>query len=240
MMENLDTDKPKYIQIREIIRDEIEDGLYEPGSAIPSENDLAERFGTTRLTVRNAIDALVAGGLLRRVQGKGVYVMSERLGEADALELVGFRESVREKNAVPSVKALSKARRPAGGFFSHLFEIGENDDILAIKRVNYVDDVPLMMERTFIPISLFPKIESVDVGVFSLYQVYGMFGHTVASAVEHLDMVELGTRDAHLLGIEEGSAVISYECVSYDEDGIALEFASSYRRGDLGGYSVTY
>jgi GntR family transcriptional regulator len=136
-----------------------------PVAPFPRENDLAERFGTTRLTVRNAIDALVAGGLLRRVQGKGVYVMSERLGEADALELVGFRESVREKNAVPSVKVLSKARRPAGGFFSHLFEIGENDDILAIKRVNYVDDVPLMIERTFIPISLFPKIESVDVGV---------------------------------------------------------------------------
>ena len=127
MMENLDTDKPKYIQIREIIREKIEEGVYAPGSAIPSENDLAERFGTTRLTVRNAIDALVAGGLLRRVQGKGVYVMSERLGEADALELVGFRESVREKDAVPSVKILSKVRRPAGGFFSHLFGICEDD-----------------------------------------------------------------------------------------------------------------
>ena len=131
-------EKPKYLQIREAIRDEIEDGFHQPGSAIPSENELAERFNVTRLTVRNAVDALVAGGLLRRVQGKGVYVMNEHLGESDAVKLAGFRESVRARSAVPSVKVLSKTVRPAGEFFAHLFEIDCNADLLAIKVIDGV------------------------------------------------------------------------------------------------------
>ena len=130
--------------------------------------------------------------------------------------------------------------RPAGEFFAHLFEIDCNADLLVIKRLNYANDAPLMMEKTYIPIPLFPQIESVDVGVFSLYEAYSMFGHPVVSAVEHLDMVRLGVRDAHLLGVSEGAPVISYECVSYDEDGKAVEYVSAFRRGDLGGYSVSH
>lgn len=234
------SEKPKYLQIRETIRDEIEDGAYLPGSAIPSENDLADRFGTTRLTVRNAIDALVSGGLLRRVQGKGVYVLSKRLGKTKSLELLGFRDSVRELDAVPSVKVLSKAKRPAGNFFARLFGISVEDDLVVIKRLNYADDVPISIEKTFIPIPIFPNIESVDVGVFSLYQAYGLFGHPATSAAERLDMVGLDVRDAHLLDLPAGSSAIQYECVTYDADGAPIEYVVAHRRGDLGGFVVDY
>ena len=61
---------PIYLQLREIIRNRIEEGEYLPGTAIPSENKLAETYGINRLTVRNAVDTLVNEGILRRVQGK--------------------------------------------------------------------------------------------------------------------------------------------------------------------------
>ena len=66
---------PIYLQLREIIRNRIEEGEYLPGTAIPSENKLAETYGINRLTVRNAVDTLVNEGILRRVQGKGVFVV---------------------------------------------------------------------------------------------------------------------------------------------------------------------
>ncbi|MEG2288028.1 MAG: GntR family transcriptional regulator, partial [Ruthenibacterium sp.] len=62
---------PIYLQLREIVRNKIEDGEYLPGTAIPSENELADTYGIHRITVRNAVDALVNEGMLRRVQGKG-------------------------------------------------------------------------------------------------------------------------------------------------------------------------
>ena len=68
---------PIYLQLREVVRSKIEDGEYAPGTAIPSENLLASTYSINRLTVRSAIDALVNEGLLKRVQGKGVYVVAQ-------------------------------------------------------------------------------------------------------------------------------------------------------------------
>ena len=75
-----DTDKyPMYLQLREILRSRIDDGEFIPGSAIPSESELAQTYGLHRLTVRNAITALVNEGLLKPVQGKGVFVVGKNL-----------------------------------------------------------------------------------------------------------------------------------------------------------------
>lgn len=104
---------PIYLQLREVIRTKIEDGEYPPAMAIPSENELADTYGINRLTVRNAIHALVGEGLLKRVQGKGVYVVGKKM-ERDLETLGGFTQTIREKNALPSTKILVKARRHAG------------------------------------------------------------------------------------------------------------------------------
>ena len=69
---------PFYMQLREIVRYKIETGEYAPCTALPSENELADTFSTTRQTVRNAIDALVNEGLLRRVAGKGCMFWEKR------------------------------------------------------------------------------------------------------------------------------------------------------------------
>ena len=77
-MPSQDYKMPIYLQLREIMRNKIEDGEYMPGTAIPSENKLSESFGINRITIRNAVDALVNEGLLRRVQGKGVFVVGNK------------------------------------------------------------------------------------------------------------------------------------------------------------------
>ena len=105
---------------------------------------------------------------------------------------------------------------------------------------NYVNGEPLAIQKTFIPLTIFPDIETIDVGVFSLYEAYRLYGRPAASAVERLDMVELGTRDAHLLNMEEGAPAISYECMSFDEKGTPIEYVSALRRGDRGGYTITF
>ena len=97
-MARTDYKMPIYLQLREIIRNKIDDGEYMPGTAIPSENKLAETFGINRITIRNAVDALVNEGLLRRVQGKGVFVVGKK-NELSIEEHAGF---VGERAAVNS------------------------------------------------------------------------------------------------------------------------------------------
>lgn len=106
MAETVDA-TPVYMRIRRRIEERIERGIYPTGSMIPSEKDLAEEFGTTRLTIRSAVDELVRRGQIRRVRGKGAFVAQkvpvayERTG--------GFRESVRASGGEPSVRILARS-----------------------------------------------------------------------------------------------------------------------------------
>ena len=220
MAETVDA-TPVYMRIRRRIEERIERGIYPTGSMIPSEKDLAEEFGTTRLTIRSAVDELVRRGQIRRVRGKGAFVAQkvpvayERTG--------GFRESVRASGGEPSVRILARSKRYAGPYYANLFGIAEDDLLYSIRRLNCVNGDPVSIEMAFIPCRLFPTIEDIDVSVFSLYETYEMLGRKPVMAQEKLDIEAVGARDAGLLGLEQGDLVLLLECVSYDASGQVME-----------------
>ena len=230
---------PLYLQLREVIRGKIEEGEYPPGCAIPSESQLAEIYGINRLTVRNAVDALVTEGLLRRVQGKGVYVVGERV-ERNLDSLRGFRQTMREHHSKPFVRSLAKLKRPAGVFYASVFDCDSHDDLIYIKRLNGADEEPVSIEETMVPLKLLPELENVDISVFSLYDdIYGFYGIRLTRAVETLDLVRPDQKDSRLLGLEPGGAALLFTCTSYDSEGRVIEFNRAYTRGDTSRYSIT-
>lgn len=230
--------EPIYRRIRRVLAERIERGEYATGSMIPSENDLAEEFGTTRLTVRNAMDELVESGQIRRVQGKGAFVSPKWFDEH--VRRGGFRETVRAAGSEPTVRVLAKSKRYAGPYYARIFGIAEDDLLYCIRRLNSVDGTPVSIEMTFIPCMLFPGIEDVDISVFSLWETYDMLGRKPARSLEKLDIEALGARDAGLLGLEPGDLALLLECLTFDESGQAMEYAKSFNRGDAGGYTYTY
>ncbi len=234
----LSREEPFYLSIRRIIAERIERGDYPAGVALPSENELADEFGCTRLTVRNAVGELVDRGLVRRVQGKGAFVVS--LWDGAEATGMGFREMVRVHDAEPSVRILSRSRRLAGPLFADLFGVDPEDEVYGVRRLNSVNGVPVSIESALIPLELFPAIEVVDVAVFSLYETYAMYGHEVVGTQEVLGLTELSARDAGLLRVRAGDPAMTLDCVSYDSDGRAVEYVRALNLGDRGGYVYTY
>ena len=206
-------DLPVYKQIRRCIAERIERGDYPTGSMIPSENELAEEFGTTRLTIRSAMDELVKSGQIRRVQGKGAFVGHKWFDEHERKG--GFRQSVLASGATASVR-------------------------IPVRRLNCIDGEPVSIEMTLIPCLLFPGIEGVDISVFSLFETYDMLGRKPDQSVEKLDIEALGARDASLLNLEPGDLALVLEGLTYDSSGQAIEHAKSFTRGDAGGYTYNY
>lgn len=237
MAETVDA-TPVYMRIRRRIEERIERSIYPTGSMIPSEKDLAEEFGTTRLTIRSAVDELVRRGQIRRVRGKGAFVAQKV--PAFFERTVGFRESVRASGGEPSVRILARSKRYAGPYYADLFGIAEDDLLYSVRRLNCINGSPVSIETALIPCLLFPTIEDIDVSVFSLYETYEMLDRKPVMAQEKLDIEALGARDAGLLGLEQGDLVLLLECVSYDASGQAIEYVKSFNRGDTGGYTYTY
>lgn len=237
--EEISYQSPIYLQLREIVRNKIEDGEYLPGMAIPSENDLANTYGINRMTVRNAIDALVNEGILKRVKGKGVYVIGSKV-ERDLETLGGFTQTMRERNTHPSTKVLIKTLREAGDKYSLVFNIKPEDEIYYIKRICSADEEPISLEEIFIPKYVVPKLEGIDLSIFSLYEVYDFYGIKLTRACQTLDLIKLEPKDARMLGIDKDLSVMLFECTSYDDKGRIIEFVRNYTRGDKCNFNVHF
>jgi GntR family transcriptional regulator len=222
---------PIYLQFRELIRNRIEDGTYPPGTAIPSENELARSYGINRLTVRNALGALVQEGLLKRVHGKGVFVQGKKI-ERDLETLEGFSQTMLEKGVQPSRTILVKQLRPAGIKYGSLFNINEEDEIYYIKRLCCINGEPGSLDEIYIPKRAVPKLEGIDLSVFTLYEVYGFYGITLKTAKQTLDLTTLEQSDTRLLGVDRDQILMLFTSISSDESERVVEFSRTYTRPD--------
>lgn len=238
-MSELDYQSPIYLQLREVVRNKIEEGEYLPGTAIPSENTLAKTYGINRLTVRNAIDALVQEGLLIRVQGKGIFVVGDKM-DRDLDYLGGFNQTMRDKNKIPKTKIVSKAMRKAEDKYSRIFGVKPDEDIYYIKRICYADDETMSLEEVYIPHYIVPKLDGIDLLVFTIYEVYDFYGIKLKQAKQTLDIAKLNQNDARMLGIDMTQPVFLFECISYDDEDRVIEFARTYTRCDKCDFTVRF
>lgn len=239
MRKELDARSPLYLQLREVIRGKIESGEYPPGTCIPSEHTLAETYGIHRLSVRSAISALIYEGLLKSVQGKGVFVLAEKV-ERDLDTLGGFKQTMLERNKTPSTRILMKALREAGKYYADLLGMEPGDPLYYIRRVCSSDGLPMSLEEVYIPYEMVPNLCDIDLGVFSIYDVYEFSGIHLARTEQTLDLTRLDAADAKLLELEADAAVMKFQGVSYDQQGRAVEFARTYTRGDTCSFYAHY
>lgn len=233
----LDYRMPIYLQLREIIRSRIEDGEYLPGTAIPSENTLADTFGINRLTVRNAVDALVNEGILQRVQGKGVFVVGNKY-EAVLEEHGGFVSSISDRNKRITVKELSKVIRRAGDLYSNYFNIDPDDDLFYLRHLRMLDGTPLTLEEIYIPREVIPQLEEVNTSVFTMKDAFSFYDVHVTRMQQSLEIVDGNTKARKLLEIPDGVALLMLSCDYYDNIGRLIECSKSLVRSDKCSFAI--
>ncbi|MFV0555491.1 MAG: GntR family transcriptional regulator [Lactovum sp.] len=231
-------ESPMYLQLREVIRTKIEDREYLPGVSIPSESELMTNYGVNRHTVRNAIEGLVNEGLLKSIQGKGVYVLAPI--ERDLESLGGFTQTMSDKKLNSKRKVLIREKRFATKKYASIFSIKDDDLIYYIKRLDYVNDEAIAIQEIFIPYNLVPNIEEINLEVFRMFDIYKFYGILPKDAWQTLDLATLTQADARLINIKKEQAVFLFSCHTYDEENKLIEFSKSYTRGDKCTFKVHF
>lgn len=228
------------LHVREFLRTQIEEEEYAPGVRLPEVSELASLFGVQEETVSDALKALKNEGLLQSVFGEdGIYVVGGKMErQIDVLE--GFAQTMRDQNLVPSYKLINRTRRKAGNKYAHLFSISPEDDLIYIKRLCLANEEPISLEETYIPLYLVPKIEGMDLSVFSIYEIYQMYGITLERASQTLDLVHVDMNDARLLNIPRDLPVMLFQSTTWDERNRVIEFNRNYVRGDKCDFSVSF
>ena len=226
------------LQLREIIRNKIDDGEYMPGTAIPSENKLAETFGINRITIRNAVDALVNEGLLRRVQGKGVFVVGKK-NELSIEEHAGFVGDAIRSDSRVSIKELQKSEREAGNKYANLFGLELEDEIYYIRQMHSLNGVETSIEEFFMPKKILPSLDSINSSVFTFRDILSFYGIKLEKMTQTLRIIKGSAKVRKLLNVPEGVAIFLLECDFYNEKNEVIAHSISNIRSDMQSFSVS-
>ncbi len=224
-----ETGQPKYRLLRDALIGLIRE--LPPGSAVPTERELCERFGVSRGTVRQALDRLAAEQRIHRHQGKGTFVAKAKIDQV--LELTSYTEFARARGMEPASRLIGVTRAPADSDVAAMIGLQEGDEVLQIERVRLADDEPLGVELLFLDAKRFDGIVAVLGESQSLYQLLRAgYGVELAWAEETIEAVVAPEREASLLGLHAGAPVLLRCRQSFDSGGLPVEFVRSVYRAD--------
>lgn len=165
-----DSTVPLYIQLKEHLRTQIEQGRYATGARIPSERELAQTFHVSRMTARQALQLLATDGLITSRVGKGTFVLKPRINQ-DLLLLTSFTEDIRQRGMVAHSRVVAAAIEPADQEVAASLKISEAADVAYLSRVRMADEEPIAWEKCSLNARLCPGIlDHHDFSRDSLYQ----------------------------------------------------------------------
>lgn len=227
---------PLYLQLHRRIADAIASARLKPGDSLPPERDMAALTGLSRVTVRKAVEGLVASGHLVQRRGSGTFVAPkvERLEQALSL-LTSFTEDMaRRGKSVESTWLSREVHAPTPEEVMAL-GLGTGARVARLERVRRSDGVPLAIERASLSTAFLPD-PAVVTG--SLYAVLEGNRCRPVRAVQRISAANLSPRDAELLDVPAGAAGLKIERIGYLPDGRVVEFTRSLYRGDAYDFAV--
>ncbi len=229
MPDRLSEQRPKGEQLQEILEDFV--ATLEPGTPLPGELLLRDRFGVARGTVTQAIDELVAKGLIYRVERSGTYVAERKLRQPGTL--TSFSEDMRAQGMTPGSIVLDQEIVPASLIIARQLEVESGTSVVHLQRVRLADGEPMALERSYLPAPRFPGLEAEDLTDASLYDTLGRrWGVQVASAEQWFNAIRPTEAEAAHLGVTPDQPALLFQRVTHDPAGRVIEFARSLYRGD--------
>ena len=208
---------PLYRQLAERLEEDIKSGRYLPGSRIPTEFELAESCGVSRVTVRKALAELSSRGLITRRSGKGSFVAEKKLQRGLSSGVIGFTDICRMTGVKPGAKTLKIALEDPSPAEAELLGLAPGEKMLVLERLRTADGKPVVLETDRYPEN-FSFLFGEDLGDASLYAVlkekHGIVPHHSSKTI---DLVFAGQREAKELGVAKGYPLLRIEGVAHDE-----------------------
>ena len=233
-----DTPVPLYYQLAEQIREQIESQELVPGSQLPSERDLADRYGISRMTARQALTYLVRQGRLIVRPGIGTFVAEPKLTH-NTLHLLGFTEEMLAHGQAPSSRVLEQALVEPPQAVAARLGLRDGERATRIVRLRLSQDVPLLLETVYVAQRLAPGLEQVDLAATSLYAALEeRFGLHLHHASQTMELTTARADEATLLDVPAGASLLLLDGVTYTEDDRPVEAFKALYRGDKFSFTV--
>jgi GntR family transcriptional regulator len=224
---------PAYAQIADEIRALLTAGAIPVGTPFPPERVLCERYGVSRMTLRQAYNALERDALIESHRGRGTFVAPRRLQKKQQ-EMRSFTEEIRSRGAVPSSRLVAFRSVMQASWDRDFFGLPENEEVYEVERVRFADGSPVALELVHIPRYLCPYLDRFDLAAQSMYRVLEEnYGLKLAHSSEQISAAQPTKSQKRLLQIPPSTAVLIVRRRTYTDTETPVELAVTTYRGDL-------
>jgi len=233
---------PKYYLLKKDLIKKIENDQFKTNEQIPSERELIQMYGYSRITVRKAVDDLVNEGYLYRIHGKGTYVKGNDV-QQNIVSLNSITTDILAMGKEPSRKVLKFVIDKTFLKRAEELEIDNDDDIVILDRIYYADKEPINRTTDYLPAKYFPNINSYDFEKNSLFKIIEEeYKIKITRAVRTIEAVLADEEIAGMLELKKGFPVLLFRGVTYglvNGKEVPIESFKSYYRSDNRKFSIT-
>ena len=229
---------PLHHQVYLDLKAALDAGEWRAGDRLPTERDLAERYGCSLITIRRAMSELVREQRLERTRGRGTFVLHPRI-DRDFTGELSFTEEMQTRGLDPQTRLVAARPESAGEAVAAALGLELGSPTLYLERLRMADGEPLLLEQVHLPAERFPGLLASDLEHGSLYDLLTeRYGVRVARAREFMEPVLLRAREARLLDRKPGTPALLIEGIASTAEGVPVELGRTYVRGDRTRYYV--
>ena len=230
--------RTKYVWLVQQLNELIRQNVYQADACLPSEREICDMYGVSRITVRRALAEMEKAGTIYRVQGKGAFVRKEKFS-ARLPSLTSLTEDMQELNISCQSQILALDTIPASAKVANMLDLEENTPVLMLKRLRMAGGKPLAIETCYLPPSVATVVRENIGDNVSLYAIFReKCGVSPVSAEQSLEIGLLQPWEQTLLG--EGTPVYTMLTTrrAFDENRVPLEYVEGKYRGDRYTYHI--
>ncbi len=232
-MEIKDKIECRYIQIQNLIINNIKTGKWPVYSKIKDEISLSEELGISRGTLRKAIKGLIDKGVLMQIKGKGTFVVSDIIQQPLASRLVSFSEAMKERNLSYDTVVLKKEIIKSDYKTSALLEIEPEETVIFIERLRIVDNLPIIYFKNYIPVSLCPELIHDDLENTTLFAlIENKYNKRIEWGRRYFKAVPVLGEVASHMSLSPGTPAIYLEQVVYLNNKKPIEYSNVWINSD--------
>jgi GntR family transcriptional regulator, N-acetylglucosamine utilization regulator len=233
LMPQAGDDTPRYLQVARNLAGAIEAGAWKPNEVLPAERELCEQLNVSRVTLRQALDAVAEQGLISRRQGAGTFVTPHIQHLLSSL--ISFSETLRRKGYEPGTQWLEREVRTGTAEEVTRLGLSPNARVTVLTRLRSADGKVIAYERSVLPVEVVPKPDSVG---DSLYKWLDDHDTPIVRALQYFRAANLSRRMADYLEMREGEAVLRVIRIGYGRDGTVIESSDTFCHGDFHDFVV--
>jgi GntR family transcriptional regulator len=229
---------PLYLQIKEHLLAKMDAGTWPEEAMIPTESELCEEYGVSKITVREAIKLLVRDGRLSRIPGKGTFITRQKI-EQKLDRFFSFTRWAQQNGLEPASRILKVETVPCDVHIARHLEIPQGEPVTRVERLRLGNNEPLMLEVIWIPSSLCPDLHLHDLANLPLNDILrNEYNLPLARARESIEARTADDYVSRLLAIEKDVLLLHVEHTAYSDTGRIAYFVTSSYRGDRVRFSV--